>query len=253
MGKPGCHMFRRTGLLIEGLFLLCYSLFQAWVKNGESLKSKLGGIRGQWNTETNFQSHPPNLMKKMRTLLDYLISCRACVANIKIQSHSPEWICNLAQEDPKLWTKKRSRICIIWRSITQKPCSFGFYIQRNQTIQFTKQYLTKCFSVDFVKHKDLFFNWVDTSERHNFKQCKQRGIPLYIDEFDKNCLIASIYLDASRKQEVVLLVLCSRTKLFSMKYSMKFFYIYSLGGGGGVKNGGLFVAGSKVTKKMCNE
>ena len=55
---------------------------------------------------------------------------------------------------------------------------------------------------------------------------------LHIDQFDKKCLIASIYLDASRKQEVVLLVLCSRTKLFSMKYSMKFFYIYSLGGGG---------------------
>ena len=88
-----------------GNLTLCYSLFQAWVKNGESLKSKLGGIRGQWNTETNFQCHPPNLMKKTRTLRDYLISCRACVVNIKIQPHSPEWICNLALEDPKLWVK----------------------------------------------------------------------------------------------------------------------------------------------------
>ena len=87
------------------LFLLCYSLFQAWVKNGESLKSKLGGIRGQSNTETNFQSHPPNLMKKTRTLRDYLISCTACLVNIKIQPQSPEWICNLALEDPKLWVK----------------------------------------------------------------------------------------------------------------------------------------------------
>ena len=63
---------------------------------------------------------------------------------------------------------------------------------------------------------------------------KQRGIPLHIDQFDKKCLIASIYLDASRKQEVVLLVLCSRTKLFSMKYSMKCF-LYIFFGGGGVR------------------
>lgn len=78
--------------------------------------------------------------------------------NMKTQLTTQPWM-NLQSGARRSETmdKKSSRICVIWISITHKPWSFGFYIQRNQTIHFTKQYLTKCCSVYFVRHKDLFF------------------------------------------------------------------------------------------------
>lgn len=44
-----------------------------------------------------------------------------------------------------------------------------------------------------------------------------------------------------------------QNKIIFDEIQYEVFYIFFGGGGGVVKNGGLFVAGSKMTKKICNE